>query len=65
MNTCEFAIRNGVPVAIDFMNWTPDCARTSVGDENFQWIVEHAARMLRPAAPRPDGEDAAEPTPGS
>ena len=45
-NTAEFAVRNGVPVAIDFMNWAPDCDRHSVGDDNFEWIVGHASAML-------------------
>jgi hypothetical protein len=54
-NTAEFAVRDGVPIAIDFMNWAPDCERTSVGEENFQWIVEHAAKLLvsRVRNPRP------------
>jgi hypothetical protein len=46
LNTCEFAVRDGVPYAIDFMNWAPDCDRHSVGEENFDWVVEAVARML-------------------
>ena len=46
LNTCEFAVRNGVPYAIDFMNWSPDCDRKSVGDENFAWVVEAVAKLL-------------------
>ncbi len=42
-NTVEFAIRDGVPYAIDFWNPAPDAERTSVGDENFEWVVETAA----------------------
>jgi glutathione synthase/RimK-type ligase-like ATP-grasp enzyme len=46
MNTAEFAVRDGVPIAIDFMNWAPDCDRHSVGEENFEWVVEHVSSML-------------------
>jgi len=42
-NTVEFAIRNGVPYAIDFCNPAPDAEVTSVGQENFEWVVETAA----------------------
>lgn len=44
-NTVEFAIRNGVPYAIDFCNPAPDADVHSVGLENFEWIVEAAANM--------------------
>lgn len=43
-NTVEFAIRDGVPYAIDFCNPAPDAGLESVGQENFDWIVEHAAK---------------------
>lgn len=42
-NTVELAVRDGVPYAIDFCNPAPDAERTSVGEENFEWVVEHAA----------------------
>lgn len=42
-NTVELAVRNGVPYAIDFCNPAPDAERTSVGEENFEWVVETAA----------------------
>ncbi|MEM1124306.1 MAG: glutathione synthase, partial [Bacteroidota bacterium] len=42
-NTVEFAVRGGVPYAIDFCNPAPDADINSVGKENFEWIVEHAA----------------------
>lgn len=44
-NTVEFAIRNGVPYAIDFCNPAPDADVNSVGQDNFEWIVEAAASM--------------------
>jgi len=42
-NTVELAIRNGVPYAIDFCNPAPDAEIKSVGEENFEWVVETAA----------------------
>lgn len=44
-NTVEFAIRNGIPYAIDFCNPAPDADINSVGQENFNWIVEHSAKL--------------------
>jgi len=54
-NTVEFAVRDGVPYAIDFMNPAPDCDSFSVGPENFDWVLRHAAEMLidRALHPRP------------
>ena len=42
-NTVELAIRDGVPYAIDFCNPAPDAEVTSVGQENFDWVVETSA----------------------
>ena len=42
-NTVELAIRDGVPYAIDFCNPAPDAEKTSVGEDNFNWVVETAA----------------------
>jgi hypothetical protein len=42
-NTVELALRDGVPYAIDFCNPAPDAEVTSVGQENFEWVVETAA----------------------
>ena len=39
MNTCEFAIRDGVPYAIDFLNVAPDMDYHSVGPHYFVWVV--------------------------
>ena len=44
-NTVEFAIRDGIPYAIDFCNPAPDADVNSVGEENFEWVVENAANM--------------------
>ena len=45
LNTVEFAVEGGVPYAIDFMNPAPDAEITSVGQENFAWIVDAVAEM--------------------
>src|SRR5687767_8085745 len=57
-NTVELAIRDGIPYAIDFGNPAPDAERTSVGDENFEWVVETAANYAieRAQAQKP-GQD--------
>lgn len=44
-NTVEFAVRDGVPYAIDFCNPAPDADINSVGQVNFDWIVEHSAKF--------------------
>src|SRR5258708_16565198 len=45
LNTVEFAVENAVPYAIDFLNPAPDAEITSVGQENFDWIVDAVAEM--------------------
>jgi hypothetical protein len=49
-NTVEFAVRDGIPYAIDFGNPAPDAEYTSVGAENFEWVVEESAKMAIAAA---------------
>ncbi|MDR3666621.1 MAG: hypothetical protein P4L35_07255 [Ignavibacteriaceae bacterium] len=44
-NTVELAVKNGIPYAIDFCNPAPDADIKSVGEENFEWIVEASANM--------------------
>ncbi|MDX1671236.1 MAG: hypothetical protein R3211_02780 [Balneolaceae bacterium] len=44
-NTVEWAVRDGKPYAIDFCNPAPDADIHSVGENNFEWIVENAAEM--------------------
>ena len=57
-NTVELAIRDGVPYAIDFCNPAPDADKVSVGEENFEWIVETAANMaIRRAKEHVDGQN--------
>jgi glutathione synthase/RimK-type ligase-like ATP-grasp enzyme len=45
LNTVEFAVEEGVPYAIDFMNPAPDAEVTSVGQENFEWVINAVAEM--------------------
>lgn len=42
-NTVELAIRDGIPYAIDFCNPAPDADLHSVGQDNFEWVVENSA----------------------
>jgi len=42
-NTVELAVKDGIPYAIDFCNPAPDAERASVGEDNFNWVVETAA----------------------
>ncbi|MDQ2659536.1 MAG: hypothetical protein M3Y03_03875, partial [Verrucomicrobiota bacterium] len=58
LNTVEFAIRDGVPLAIDFCNPAPDAEVTSVGQANFDWVVEAVADMaIRKAREHKPGRD--------
>ena len=45
LNTVEFAVENGIPYAIDFMNPAPDADLHSVGQANFDWIVREVAEL--------------------
>ena len=46
MNTVEFAIRDGVPYAIDFLNPAPDFDRFSITEHYFEWVVETMADLV-------------------
>jgi hypothetical protein len=57
-NTVELALRDGVPYAIDFCNPAPDADVNSVGQENFDWVVETAATYaIEKALAQKDGQD--------
>lgn len=45
LNTVEFAVRDGIPYAIDFMNPAPDCDYNSVTPKNFAWVVDAMAKF--------------------
>jgi hypothetical protein len=57
LNTVEFAVENGIPYAIDFMNPAPDAGLESVGPDNFEWILdavsELAVRFAQEGSPAP------------
>lgn len=53
MNTVEFAVRDGVPYAIDFMNSAPDLDISSLGERHFRWVVEKMADLVISAALEP------------
>lgn len=56
-NTVEFAVRDGVPIAIDFCNPAPDADLNSVGQQNFEWVVKHSAMYaVERALAHKDGE---------
>jgi len=44
LNTVEFAIRDGVPVAIDFCNPAPDAEAANIGQANFEWVSKRSPK---------------------
>ena len=56
LNTVEFAVEDGVPYAIDFMNPAPDADYHSVGKDNFEWIVKAVADLAVKYAKEHTGE---------
>lgn len=53
MNTVEFAIRDGIPYAIDFTNPAPDFDRNSITDHYFYQIVEWMTELAIAKAQEP------------
>ena len=55
INTSEFAIKDGVPYAIDFTNPAPDAELASVGEFYHNWIVDAVTDLVfrRLEEPRP------------
>ncbi|MGL4423663.1 MAG: ATP-grasp domain-containing protein [Gemmataceae bacterium] len=53
MNTVEWAIRDGVPYAIDFMNPAPDMDINSLTPTYFEWCVQGMADMVIDLATKP------------
>jgi hypothetical protein len=53
MNTVEWAVRDGVPYAIDFMNPAPDMDVNSLTQFYFDWVVGHMADMAIRLAKNP------------
>ncbi|GAC1626639.1 MAG: hypothetical protein NVS9B13_23080 [Candidatus Acidiferrum sp.] len=46
MNTIEFAMKDGVPYAIDFLNPAPDFERERITEFYFERVVEKMARLV-------------------
>jgi hypothetical protein len=53
MNSIEFAVRGGIPYAIDFMNPAPDMDINSLTPTYFEWVVQHMADMAVALAKKP------------
>jgi hypothetical protein len=53
MDSLEWAIRDGVPYAIDFMNPAPDMDIYSLTPFYFDWVVKHMADMAIRLAKNP------------
>ncbi len=59
LNSVEFAVNEGTPYAIDFMNPVPDADVHSVGEAHFAWIVDAVAELAiarAKSAPRVAGQ---------
>jgi hypothetical protein len=46
LNTVEFAIKDGVPYAIDFMNPAPDAELSSVGEFYHNWVTNAVTDLV-------------------
>jgi hypothetical protein len=46
MNTIEFAVQDGIPYAIDFLNPAPDFERDRITEFYFEHVVEKMARLV-------------------
>lgn len=57
MNSVEFAVRDDVPYAIDFMNPAPDMDINSLTQPFFDWTVKHMADMAIRMAKEPKSSD--------
>lgn len=43
MNSIEFAIKDDIPYAVDFMNPVPDAEPQRISEEYFQWLINKLA----------------------
>ncbi|HEY0017636.1 MAG TPA: hypothetical protein VGC13_15095 [Longimicrobium sp.] len=59
MDSMEWAVKDGVPYAIDFMNPAPDMDVYSLTEHYFQWAVTHMADMAIRLAKNPRRQAAA------
>ncbi len=46
MNTIEFAIKDGVPYAIDFLNPAPDFERDRITDHYFDLVLDRMSKLV-------------------
>src|SRR6202022_1418008 len=46
MNTVEFAVKDGIPYAIDFLNPAPDFERDRITPFYFEQVVDRMARLV-------------------
>ena len=53
MNTVEFAVRDGVPYAIDFMNPAPDMDIYSLTPHYFEWALNAMSDLVISRATQP------------
>jgi hypothetical protein len=53
MNSMEWAVREGVPYVIDFMNPAPDMDINSLTPIYFEWVVKHMADLVIRLAQQP------------
>jgi hypothetical protein len=58
LNTVEFAIKDGIPYAIDFMNPAPDAELISVGEFYHNWVTNAVTDLVfkRLAETRPQSQ---------
>lgn len=56
-NAIEFAIKDGIPYAIDFLNASPNADKAIIREPNFDWLVENAADYLIQQAKTPAPAD--------
>ncbi|MBK9246533.1 MAG: hypothetical protein IPM69_00080 [Ignavibacteria bacterium] len=52
MDTIEFAVQDDIPYAIDYLNPAPDAEKSSVQEENFEWVLHHTAKIFDRARTR-------------
>ena len=59
MNTVEWAVLDGVPYAIDFMNPAPDMDVNSLTPTYYEWCVKHMADLVIDLAnnPKPQSKE--------
>jgi hypothetical protein len=56
INTVEFAIKDGIPYAIDFMNPAPDAELASVGEFYHNWLTKSVTDLVFRRLSEPRGE---------